>query len=65
MTLRIKNVEPILCDGGFRPWTFVKITTEEGIIGYGDCTDWTMGPTVATCLEQLAPLVEGRDASQI
>ena len=47
--MKIRGVGPILCDGGFRPWIFVKITTDEGITGYGDCTDWDGAPSIATC----------------
>ncbi len=59
--MKITSVEPILCDGGFRPWTFVKITTDEGIVGYGDCTDWGSAVPVASCVKDLAPLIIGQD----
>ena len=35
--MKITKVEPILCDGGRWPWGFVKIQTDEGITGYGEC----------------------------
>ena len=59
--MRITGVEPILCDGGFRPWTFVKVTTDEGIVGYGDCTDWGSAIPVAACVQDLGQLIIGKD----
>jgi len=62
--MKIRNVEPILCDGGFRPWIFVKVTTDEGITGYGDCTDWDRGPSIAACVKDLGETVVGRNADE-
>ena len=42
-------------------WTFVKITTDAGIIGYGECTDWRAPHALAGGIRDLAPLVVGRD----
>ncbi|MGD0328868.1 MAG: mandelate racemase/muconate lactonizing enzyme family protein [Nitrososphaeria archaeon] len=63
--MKITNIEPILCDGGFRPWTFVKVSTDEGIIGYGDCTDWGKALTVAEEVKQLGQTVIGEDPNNI
>lgn len=63
--MKIIRVEPILCDGGFRPWIFVKITTDEGIVGYGDCTDWDRAPSVAACVSDLGNMIVGRDPHEI
>ena len=37
--MKITRITPFLVDGVFRPWTFVKVETDEGIVGWGDCTD--------------------------
>jgi len=63
--MKIRSVEPVLCDGGFRPWIFVKITTDEGITGYGDCTDWDRAPSIAACVSDLGEMVIGRDPHEI
>ena len=63
--VKIVSVQPILCDGGFRPWTFVKILTDEGLVGYGDCTDWGSAVTVAACIRDLEPLLVGEDPANI
>jgi len=63
--MKITNVKPILCDGGFRPWTFVKVETDEGITGYGDCSDWGLAPSVAKAVKLLASEVIGEDPNNI
>ena len=37
--MRITNIETYIVDAGWRPWTFVKVETDEGITGYGECSD--------------------------
>jgi galactonate dehydratase len=63
--MRITGVEPILCDGGFRTWIFVKVTTDEGIVGYGDASMWQFPRSVAEAVRYLAGIVEGEDPRDI
>ena len=37
--MKITNIESFIVDAGWRPWIFVKIETDEGITGYGECSD--------------------------
>ena len=37
--MKITNVEAMICDAGWRPWTFVKVQTDNGLTGYGECSD--------------------------
>ena len=39
LQMKITNVETLIADGGWRPWIYVKIETDEGVTGYGECTD--------------------------
>ena len=34
-----KVCETLIADGGWRPWIYVKIETDQGVTGYGECTD--------------------------
>ena len=63
--MKITAIKTFIVDGGFRPWTFVKVeTSEPGLVGWGDCTDWgSPGPVVAT-VERYAEWVIGRDPMQ-
>jgi L-alanine-DL-glutamate epimerase-like enolase superfamily enzyme len=60
--MKITKIKTFIVDGGFRPWTFVKVeTSEPGLVGWGDCTDWgAPGPVVAT-VARFADFVVGRD----
>ncbi len=39
--MKITAIKTFIVDGVFRPWIFVKVeTSDPGLIGWGDCTDW-------------------------
>jgi len=59
--LTITGVTTFLVDGGFRPWTFVRIETSDGTVGWGDCTDWGSPRPVVAMVERLSELIIGRD----
>jgi L-alanine-DL-glutamate epimerase-like enolase superfamily enzyme len=60
--MKITNIEALLCDGGWWPWIFVKVETDEGIVGYGECSDNRVNPFgVVGCVEDLKPLLIGAD----
>jgi galactonate dehydratase len=63
--MQITRVRTYIVDGGFRPWTFVKIeTSDDGVVGWGDCTDWGSPRPIAAMVERLAELIVGRDPLQ-
>lgn len=63
--MKITAIKPFIVDGGFRPWTFVKVETDQpGLIGWGDCTDWGSPGPVAATVERYAEWVIGRDPMQ-
>ncbi len=59
--MKITNVETFIVDAGFRPWTFVKVETDEGVTGYGECSDGRSPLGIAGTVEDLAPVLVGRD----
>lgn len=64
--MKITAIKPFIIDGGFRPWTFVKIeTSDPGLVGWGDCTDWGSPGPVAATVERYAEWVIGRDPMQV
>ena len=36
--MKITDVESFVVDAGWRPWIFVKVDTDGGIRGYGECS---------------------------
>ena len=59
--MKITNIETFIVDAGWRPWIFVKVETDEGITGYGECSDGRNPNGVAGTIKDLTPLLIGRD----
>ncbi|MBV9580006.1 MAG: mandelate racemase/muconate lactonizing enzyme family protein, partial [Chloroflexi bacterium] len=49
------------CDAGWRPWTFVKVETDDGLVGWGECSDSRNPYGVAGSVRDLEPLLIGED----
>ena len=64
--MKITGIKPFIVDGGFRPWTFVRVeTSDPGVIGWGDCTDWGSPGPVSATVERYSEWVIGRDPMQV
>lgn len=60
--MKIVRVETLHCDAGWRPWTFIKISTDDGLVGYSECTDSHGSPRgLEGCVRDLEPLLIGQD----
>jgi len=59
--MRITDVEAFVFDAGWRPWTFIKVSTDEGIAGWGECSV-ARGPfAVVGAVEDFRSLLIGAD----
>ena len=64
--MKITGVETFLCRAGWRDWAFLKIETNEGIVGYADCTDSHGSlPGVLAAIDGIRHLLVGRDPRAI
>ena len=60
--MKIKSIETFHVDAGWRPWTFIKITTEDGLVGWSECTDSHGSPLgIEGVVKDLTPLLIGQD----
>ena len=60
--MKVAHLETLYCDAGWRPWIFLKATTDDGLVGWAEITDSHGSPRgLAGIVEDLAPLVVGRD----
>ncbi|MDD9974491.1 MAG: mandelate racemase/muconate lactonizing enzyme family protein [Candidatus Poribacteria bacterium] len=59
--MKITNIETFIVDAGWRPWTFVKVETNEGITGYGECSDGRNPNGVVGTIKDFTTLMIGRD----
>jgi galactonate dehydratase len=63
---RVAGLETLYCDAAWRPWIFVKATTDEGLVGWAEITDSHGSPRgLAGIVDDLAPLVVGRDVQAV
>ena len=59
--MKISAVDTFIVDAGWRPWTFVKIDTDQDITGYGEISDGKNPHGVAGTIKDLTPLLIGED----
>jgi L-alanine-DL-glutamate epimerase-like enolase superfamily enzyme len=60
--MKITQLETLYCDAGWRPWIFLKATTDDDAVGWAEITDSHGSPRgLAGIVADLAPLVVGRD----
>ena len=63
--MKIARVEVLHCDGGWRPWTFVRVETDGGLVGWGECSDNRSPYGIAGCVRDMAHLLIGQDPRPI
>src|SRR4051812_22808188 len=64
--MKVAKLETLFCDAGWRPWIFLKATADDGAVGWAEITDSHGSPRgLAGIVEDLAPLVVGRDARAV
>jgi len=63
--MRVTAVETFLSFVGWRNWLLVKVSTDEGIVGWGEATTAGRERTVAAAVEHLSEYLIGRDPTGI
>ena len=58
----ITNIESLHCDAGWRNFSFLKISTSEGVTGYSEYNESYGSKGVSGVIEQLAPTIIGTGA---
>lgn len=59
--MKITDVTTFVVDGGWRPWIFVKIETDDGLHGFGECSDNRSPHAIVGAIEDLKPTLIGTD----
>src|SRR5258708_6559686 len=60
----IRSVETLSCDAGWRNYHFVKVMTEDGLIGWSEFDEGFGAPGVGTAIERLSTRIIGKNAFQ-
>jgi galactonate dehydratase len=63
--VKITGMHTIVVGNPWKNWLFVKLTTDEGITGLGECTYGLGTRAVEAMLEEIRDLVIGEDPTQI
>ena len=64
--MKIASIEMLHADAGWRPWSFVKIATDCGLVGWSECTDSHGSPRgMEGVVRDLSPLLAGEDPRRI
>ncbi len=59
--MKITHVESLHADAGQRNFDFLKISTDEGIVGWSEYNQSFGGPGVSAVIDGLAPVIAGKD----
>src|SRR5258706_14296042 len=62
--MRVKSIETLSCDAGWRNYHFVKLTTDTGIVGWSEFDEGFGAPGVGTVIERLSTRVDGQDVGE-
>ncbi len=63
--MKITSIEPFVCDGGLRQFGFLKVTTDEGIVGWSEIYDFTAVASLATAIRIIGREFIGMDPFRI
>ena len=58
--MKVKSLEILRCDAGWRNYHFLKLTTEDGIVGWSEFDEGFGSPGVSAVIERLAGRVIGQ-----
>lgn len=59
--MKITKLETFVVDGGWRGWTYVKAETDEGITGWGECSDTRVPHAVRGMVRDFEAVLIGQD----
>ncbi|MGD8809530.1 MAG: mandelate racemase/muconate lactonizing enzyme family protein [Gammaproteobacteria bacterium] len=59
--MRISSFEILRADGGWRPLSFLKVATDEGLVGWSEFAENDWSPGLAAVIDAMMPHALGRD----
>ncbi len=63
--MKISHIETFLCDAGWRCWVFVKVETDDGLVGWGECSDGRMPRALAGAVRDFEGALLGEDPRRV
>ncbi len=62
--MNVKTIETLACDAGWRNYHFVKLTTDDGIVGWSEFDEGFGAPGVGAVIDRLAARVIGKPVDE-
>src|SRR5579884_532054 len=62
--MKVSGLEVLRCDAGWRNYYFLKLTTEDGVIGWSEYDEGFGSPGVGAAIQRLSARVIGQNAFQ-
>jgi galactonate dehydratase len=59
--MRITRIDSLHADGGWRPFSFLKISTDEGLVGWSEYSQGPWAPALPAVIQALGERLIGRD----
>ncbi len=59
--MRIVKIEDLHADGGWRTFSFLKLTTDEGLVGWSEYSETSWSPGLTAVIRKLGEQVTGKD----
>ena len=63
--MKVTGIETLACDAGWRDYKFLKLTTDEGVVGWSEFAEGFGSPGVGAVIEMLASRVIGQPVGDI
>src|SRR3954468_16021822 len=59
--MKVKTLETLSCDAGWRNYHFVKLTTDTGVVGWSEFDEGFGAPGVSAVIARLSPRIIGQE----
>ena len=59
--MKITGIDTFVVDAGWRPWQYIAVRTDEGITGYGECSDGRNPYGVVETAKEFEAILIGKD----
>ena len=59
--MKIARVETLRADAGWRLFSFLKVTTDDGLVGWSEYSESFGSAGLSSVIDALTPLIIGRD----
>jgi L-alanine-DL-glutamate epimerase-like enolase superfamily enzyme len=63
--MKVTRIETLRCDAGWRIFSFLKVMTDDGLVGWSEYNESFGSAGLSQVIEALSPIVIGKDPRQI